>query len=172
MIAHGGGRPYTEVAKMRRLLTCVLVALAVCGAAAGQERKSWSKIRYVGGTLPIKSSPYDFNTTVTVTTKPDTITLVIAPPKAFAGLRTIRIQPSQIVSLSYGPGAWRRVSEVSGSLLPSKSPALFGLLEDHGFLGIVYQTEDGKRASVLLDSYFSMRILFALRELSGKEIEN
>jgi hypothetical protein len=157
---------------MRRLLTCVLVALAVCGAASAQERKSWSKIRYVGGTLPVKSSPYDFNTTLTVTTKPDTITLVIAPAKAFAPLQTIRIQPSQIVSLSYGPGAWRHVSEVSGSLLPSRRPSLFGLLEDHGFLGIVYQADDGKRASVLLDSYFSMRILSVLRELSGKELEN
>jgi len=172
IIARLGSCPYTEVAKMRRLITCLLVTLAICGAASAEERKSWSKIRYVGGTLPVKSSPYDYNTTLTVTSKPDTLTMVIAPSKAFAPLQTVRIQISQIFSISRGRGAWRRVSEVSGSRLPSRPPTLFGLLEDHGFLGIVYQADDGKRAAVLLSSYYSMEILIVLEALSGKEIEH
>jgi hypothetical protein len=164
--------PILKSPKMRRFLACLFVTLLLCAPATAVERKSWTKIRYVGGTLPIKSSPYDYNTTLTVTANPDTLTLVIAPSTAFAPLQTLRIKPSQIVSISYGPGAWRRVSEVSGSQLPSKPTALFGLLEDHGFLGIVYQADDGKRVAVLLDSYFSMRILYVLKALSGKEIEN
>lgn len=157
---------------MKRLLTCLFVASALCGTAAAEERKSWSKIRYVGGTLPVKSSPYDFNTVLTVTANPDTLTVVIAPAKAFAQLQTLRIKPSQIVSFGYGSTAWRLVSEVSGSQLPARRPALFGLLEDHGFLGIVYQADDGRRCAILLDSYYSMRILFVLRALTGKEIEH
>ena len=147
------------------------MAAMLCTPAAAEERKSWSKIRYVGGTLPVRSSQFDFNTNLTVTVNPDSLTLVIAPAKAFAPLRTLRIKPSQVVSISAGPSAWRRVSEVSGSQLPSRPPALFGLLEDHGFLGIVYQADDGSRVAVLLDSYFSMRILSVLKALTGKEIE-
>lgn len=108
---------------------------------------------------------------MTVTLNPDSLTLVIAPAKAFAPLHTVRIKPSQVISLTYGPAAWRRVAEVGGSQLPSKAPSLFGLLEDHCFLGIVYQTDDGGRAAVLLDSYFSMRILSVLEVLTGKAIE-
>jgi hypothetical protein len=140
--------------------------------AEAEERKSWSKIRYIGGTLQIKTSPYDFNTKVTVGSNPDSFTLVVTPAKAFAALQTIRIKPAQIVSISFGPGAWRRVAEVSGAQIPSRSPALFGLLEDYGFLGIVYQAEDGKPAAILLQSYMTMRILSALKAMTGKEIEN
>ncbi len=157
---------------MRRALTCFLVAALLRLPAEAEERKSWSKIRYIGGTLPIRTSPFDFNTTVTVTSHPDSLTVVVTPAKAFAALQTVRIKPAQVVSLSFGPGAWRHVAEVSGSQLPNRSPALFGLLEDYGFIGIVYQAENGKPAGLLLQSYFGTRILSVLKAMTGKEIED
>jgi hypothetical protein len=157
---------------MRRALTYLIVIAALCVAAAGAERKSWSKIRYVGGTVPVKTSRYDWNTTLTISLNPDSIELAIAPAKAFATLRTVHIKPSQISSLSYGPAAWRRVAEVAGTQLPSKTPSLFGFMEHPGYLGIVYREDDGKRGAILLDTpYFSWNILSVLKQLTGKEIE-
>jgi hypothetical protein len=145
---------------------------ALCAPAAGAERKSWNKIRYVGGTIPVKTSRYDWNTTLTISLNPDSIELAIAPVKAFAALRTVRMKPAQISSLSYGPAAWRRVAEVGGAQLPSKTPSLFGFMEYHGFVGIVYQMDDGTRAAILLDTpYSSWQILSVLKQLTGKEIE-
>jgi hypothetical protein len=126
----------------------------------------------VGGTVPIKTSRYDWNTTLTVSLNPDSIVFAIAPAKAFATLQTVRIKPSQVSSLIFGPTAWRRVAEVAGAQLPSKTPTLFGLMEYHSFLGIVYRGDDGKPAAILLDTYSSWQILSVLKELTGKEIED
>jgi hypothetical protein len=148
------------------------VIVAVCTPVSGAERKSWSKIRYVGGTIPVKASRYDWNTTLTVSLNPDSIVLAIAPAKAFATLQTVRIKPSQISSLSIGPAAWRRVGEIGGAQLPSKTPSLFGFMDHPGYLGIVYRGDDGKPAAILLDTpFFSWNILSVLRELTGMEIE-
>jgi hypothetical protein len=154
---------------MRRALTYIVVA-ALCIPLIGAERKSWSKVRYVGGTIPVKASRYDWNTTLTA--NKDSIVVVIAPAVVFTPQQTVRIKPSQVTSLSFGETAWRRVGEVNGAQLPTKAPALFGLLGDRGFFGIVYQTDDGKPAAILLDSLFTWRILGALKELTGKTIEN
>ena len=157
---------------MCRTLTPLIVIAALCTSVAGAERKSWSKIRYVGGTILVKTSRYDWNTNLTISLNPDSIEVAIAPAKAFATLQTVHIKPSQIGSLSYGPAAWRRVAETGGAQLPSKTPSLFGFMDHPGFLGIVYRMDDGKRAAILLDSpYFSWNILSVLRELTGKEIE-
>ena len=156
---------------MRRALTYILVAATLSIALLGADRKSWNKIRYVGGTIPVKTSRYDWNTTLTVTQNPGSIAVVIAPAVLFTPLQTVRIKPSQVTSLSHGAAAWRRVGEVSGAQLPAKAPALFGLLSDHGFVGIVYQTDDGKPAAMLLDCYFRGQILLVLKELTGKAIE-
>ncbi len=156
---------------MRRILAFLVAAIVLGAPCAGVEHRSWNKILYIGGTVPIKTNPYDYNTTLTVSLKPDQIVVVIAPGSAFASRQTIRIQPSRVVSLSAGPAAWRRVGEVSGARLPAKAPALFGLLQDRGFLGIVYEAEDGKRGAMLLDTYLSWSILEVLRTLTGKPVE-
>jgi len=133
------------------------------------ERRSWSKLRYVGGTIPAKASRYDWNTELTA--NPDSIVVVIAPAVVFTPQQTVRIKPSQVTSLSVDEAAWRRVGEVKGAQLPAKTPALFGLLKDRGFIGIVYRTDDGKPAAMLLESLFTRRILAVLKELTGKTVE-
>ncbi|MGB9457869.1 MAG: hypothetical protein WCB12_17605 [Bryobacteraceae bacterium] len=141
---------------------------ALCSAA---ERKSWNKVQYIGGTLPIKTSPYDWNTTVTITSNPDSVVLTIAPSSVFGHQQTVRIKPSQITAVVSGPGAWQRVADVSGSHLPSKRPTLFGLLLDYAFIGILYQNDDGKPAAILLNSvYASSQIGRVLEALTGKPL--
>ena len=165
-------QPILKSLDMCRTLTYLIVIAALCTPASGAERKSWSKIRYVGGTIPVKTSRYDWNTTLTISLNPDSIELAIAPAKAFATLQTVRIKPSQISSLSYGPAAWRRVGEIGGAQLPSKTPSLFGFMDHPGYLGIVYREDGGKPAAILLDTpFFSWNILSVLKELTGKEIE-
>jgi hypothetical protein len=61
---------------------------------------------------------------------------------------------------------------VDGSRLPAKQPTLFGLLQDSGFVGLVYETDDGKRAAILLDTNFMWAIVPALTKVTGKQCEN
>jgi hypothetical protein len=153
---------------MRKALGCLLVMAAMGSLCPAEERKSWKQVRYVGGTIQIKVSPYDWNTTLTITSNPDSVVLVIAPSSVFGHQQTVRIQPSQITAVVSGPGAWQRVADVSGAQLPPKPPTLFGLLLDHVFLGILYQGNDGKRAAVLLDSNATAQIGRILEALTGK----
>ncbi|MGD0360284.1 MAG: hypothetical protein ABSC93_05415 [Bryobacteraceae bacterium] len=155
---------------MRRALVYILLGTALAASCAAAERRSWNKIHYIGGTIPIKTSPYDWDTRLTIAPN-DSIVLVIAPQKLFAPEQTVRIQGSQILSLSAGPLAWRRVAEVNGAQLPAKPRSLFGLWQDVSLLGIVYQAENGKRGAILLDSYYSWQIQPAFKKLTGKVIE-
>jgi hypothetical protein len=127
-------------------------------------------IRYIGGTVPVKAGHYDWNTTLTVTG--DAIVVEIAPATVFTAKKTVRIKPSQVLSLSSGEAAWPHVAAVDGAQLPAKHPTLFGLLLDYEFLGLVYETDDGKRAAMLLDSRFSTVILRVLARVTGKPIKN
>src|SRR3954468_16739700 len=115
---------------MRRAVTCLLVGIALCAPAAAAERRSWHRIRYVGGTIPIKTSPYDYDTKLTISTGPDSIVIVIAPAKVFSSEQTVSIKPSQVVSLSVGTAARQRVSDVQGSQVPNRQPSLFGYMQD------------------------------------------
>lgn len=55
---------------------------------------------------------------------------------------------------------------------PGKPPALFGLLRTKDyFIGIVYQTEDGKTGAVLLETRFYLSILEDLKFVTGKPID-
>jgi hypothetical protein len=162
---------------MRRACLYVVVASLLCPPCAraqrkssSAERKSWTKIRYIGGTVAIKTSQFDWNTTLTVT--PDTIGIEIAPETVFAPKKTVRLKPSQVLSLSADEAAWQHVAAVGGAVLPAKHPTLFGLLRDFELFGVVYDTGDGKRGALLLDSYFSGVVLRVLSRLSGKPIEN
>jgi hypothetical protein len=157
---------------MRRALTYMLVGILAGTAAIAAERRSWNKIHYVGGTIPIKTNPYDWNAKLTVHVNPNVIEIVISPAKLFAPQETIKLKASQVVSLSGGPAAWRHVAEVSGAQLPSKPPSLFGILQDDALLGVVYEADDGKRGAILLDSLFTWQMLPVLRRLTGKTIED
>ena len=157
---------------MRRALTYIVMATALSTPAHGAEKKSWTKIRYTGGTVPVKASTYDWNTTVTITRNPDSLTIAIAPAKVFGQSQTVHIDPARILSLSAGEGAWRRVAEIEGAVLPPRSSSLFGLLDFHSYIAIVYQAADGKRGGVLLDSYVGFQILTVLTKLTGKPIES
>jgi hypothetical protein len=149
----------------------LLVIAAIGSMCSGAERKSWNKVRYVGGTISVKTSPYDWNTTVTISSNPDTVVVVIAPSSVFGRQQTVRLKPSQITSVVFGSGAWQRVAGVSGAQLPSNPPTLFGLLRDYAFIGILYQSDDGKPAAVLLDSYAAGQIGRVLEVLTGKPLE-
>ena len=157
---------------MRRFLPYIVAGILFCGVSAAAERKSWSKIRYVGGTVAIKTGQYDWNTTLTVSTNPASIVVSIAPAKMFAPSQTVSIKASQVVSLSDGPGAWRRVEEVPGAVLPPKPPTLFGLFDNHFYMGIVYRADDGKPGAILLDTLFLWKILPALKSVTGRPIED
>ena len=153
---------------VRRTLACTLVlAISCINCPAGNN--SWNKIRYTGGTIQAKVDPYDWNTVLTIT--PDAIVFV------FAHLQTLRINPSRVVSLSYGQEAHRRVAEmVALSVLMINPLALFGLLhksKDH-FIGIQFQGDDGKPGGLLLeaDKNNYRDILSALKTVTGKPVED
>ena len=156
---------------MRAALTYLLVGVALCAPSPAAERRSWNKIRYVGGTVPIKTSPYDYNTKLTVSANPDSIVISIAPAKLFSQEQTVRLKPSQVVSLSSGPAAWRRVAEVPGAQVPPRPPSLFGFMQDHALVGIVFDNDSGKREAILLETVYGWQFLPALGKLTGKDIE-
>jgi hypothetical protein len=156
---------------MRQAVTYFIVALALLAPVQAAERRSWNKIRHIGGTIPAPASAYDYNTKLTISTEPDAIIIEISPTKLFRQGQTVRLKPSRIVSISSGPAAWRHVADVPGANLPSKSPALFGVLKDNGYIGIVFEDEHGKRQAILLDSLFGWQFLPALGRLAGKDIE-
>ena len=157
---------------MQRALRYLVVAAAIAALSRGEERKSWSKVRYVGGTIAIKASPYDWNTVLTITSQPDSVVLSIAPSSVLGRQQTVRLKPEQITSVVSGPGVWQRVADVPGAELPSKPPPkLFGLLLKPPSLGILYKDDDGKPAAVLLDSPFTAQISRLLEAVTGKPLE-
>jgi hypothetical protein len=156
---------------MRRALTYFVVGVALCAPSPAAERRSWNKIRYAGGTVPIKTSPYDYNTKLTVSANPDSIVISIAPAKLFSPEQTVRLKPSQVVSLSSGAAAYRRVSEVPGAQVPPRSPSLFGYMQNTGMIGIVFDNDAGKREAILLETLYGWQFLPALEKLTGKDVE-
>jgi len=157
---------------MRRAVTSILMAMLVALSGDCADRAVWSRIRYSGGTIPVKASPYDWNTTLTVIPQPPSIVIVIAPASVFMARRTVRIAADRIISLSSGAAAWRHVGAVAGAVLPAKPPALFGLLQDNGYVGIVFHNGADKPESILLDTPLGWQILPALKRLTGKSVED
>jgi len=154
---------------MSRALTYCIVVATLCTPCASAPRNSWDRIRYMGGTLQVKVSPYDWNTTLTV--NDDSIVFAFTPATVFKPALTLRLKPSQILELSEGPVAWRRVAEVGGAVLPAHPPKLFGILTDWASVGIIYQADDGKRSALLLQTYVGGAILEALKKVTGKTPE-
>jgi hypothetical protein len=159
---------------MRRTLVC-LFAVAVLGRLCpAADRESWNRIRYMGGTVSIKPGSYDWDTTLTVTSKPPTVELVIAPSSVFGHQRKVILKASQITAIVYGPGTWQRVAALPGSQVMGKSHGLFGLLGrpfvvPFGLLGIFYRGEDGKAGGVLLSCLGAPGIALALESATGKQ---
>ena len=153
---------------MRRVVASIIVMALSWTALSGSEGSTWNKLRYAGGTVQVKVNPYDYNTTLKVTS--DEITLSFTHSKT-----VVHIKPDQVTSLSYGQEAHRRVADVVALSLVLTPLALFGLLhvsKDH-FVGIVYHTEDGKPAAVLLeaDKTNYWLILQVLKGVTGKPVD-
>lgn len=132
--------------------------------------QSWNRVRYLGGTVKVKASPHDWNTQLTVDR--DLIEIEITPATIFQSKAVVKLKPAQVKSLSYGLRAWQRVADVEGATLHTKAPALFGLLADFTFVGIIYADEDGKQGGVLLQSRFGSQIVLALKAVTRKDIED
>ena len=150
---------------MRRTVASIVVLAMFALPLNGGDSTTWNKLRYAGGTVEVKVNPYDYNTTLKVTS--DAITLSFTHSKV-----VVRIKPDQVTSLSYGQEAHRRVADVVALSVVLSPLALFGLLhvsKDH-FIGIVYHTEDGKPAAVLLeaDKTNYWLILQVLKGVTGK----
>jgi hypothetical protein len=145
------------------------VAVLVAAQLLWADGNSWSKIRYGGGTVPAKVNPYDWNTTLTVTS--DAIKLV------FGGRTTVTIPPSQVTALSYGQEAHRRVADMVALSVVFVNPlVLFGILHKskNHFVGIEFKADDGKPGAVLLeaDKGNYRAILQALTLVTGKPVQN
>jgi hypothetical protein len=147
--------------------TLAVAAGTLCWAQPPKHVPTWNKIRYRGGTVEAKVNPYDWNTTLSVT--PDSLAFVF-------GSKPFTLKPSQVVSLSSGVQARRKVGLVVDAVamtLTLTPFGLFGLLkarQDH-LIGIVYQTEDGKQGAILLETDNYQEILFTVEAVTGKKAE-
>jgi hypothetical protein len=162
-MAAPGALSYTEVAMRRFPAFLVIVAIA---AADGSN--SWNKLRYNGGTVEAKVNPFDWNTTITITS--DAIALQLGPRQS------LRLRSTQVTALSYGQEAHRRVADMVALSLVATPLALFGILHKSKahFIGIEFKTDDGKPGAVLLeaDKNNYRDILRVLAAVTGKPVQN
>jgi hypothetical protein len=148
----------------RRTLTCLLATAALLRA----QGNSWNKLRYNGGTVQAKVNPFDWNTTLTITT--DSIVLTFGPRV------TLRLKPAQVTALSYGQEAHRRVADMVALSVIATPLALFGILHKSKthFVGIEYRDDGDKPGAVLLeaDKNNYRAILKVLETVTGKPVKN
>jgi hypothetical protein len=161
---------------MHRIAATIIAVAVLAAQSAGAGGDSWNKIRYVAGTIEAKVNPYDYNTKLTVSR--DEIVLAFSPRP------TVRLEPSRVVSISYGVQAQQRVRTIleissakqgqKAALLPPDPPGLFGFLRPKDELvGIVFKNQDGSAGAVLLQTLpaYYQAILGALSMATGKPIE-
>jgi hypothetical protein len=140
------------------LLSCTIVLYAVSN--------TFTKVRYNGGSVASKVSPHDWDNILTVT--PEAITLTLKDKQS------VEIPPRSVTSLSYGQEAHRRVGTMIALAVLVAPVALFGLFHKTRlhFIGIQYNTPDGKQAGILLqgdkDNYRGM--LVALQGVTGAPV--
>ena len=156
----------------RRAIAAALAGLLVAGVGSGQvkpnsQTQSWNKIRYQGGTVEAKVNPFDWNTTLTL--RQGELELV------FAGRKRVVIPVADVMTVSYGQKAYRRVADMAVLSVFATPVALFGLLhksKDH-IVSVEYRMPDGKTGAVLLtvhkDQYEGL--LQALQAATGKPVE-
>jgi hypothetical protein len=147
-------------------VACALALMLAVPPGLGAQG-TWNRIRYGGGTVQAKVDPYDWNTTLTVSS--DKIVL------EFGHRVTLRLKPSQVTVLSYGQEAHRRVADMVTLSVFFTPLALFGLLHEskNHFVGIEFTDDDGKKGAVLLevhkDSYKA--VLETLKTVTGKPVQ-
>ena len=143
----------------RRVVASLLCFAVLVWAQGGG---TWDKVRYNGGTLQTKVDPKDWGNHLTVSS--DLITLKLKDGQ------NVEIPTKQVTGLSYGQEAHRRVGTMIGLALISPV-ALFGLFHKTRlhFIGIEYNTNDGKKSGILLqgdkDNYRA--ILLALHSVTN-----
>lgn len=124
------------------------------------------KFRYTGGTTQTKVKPDDWHNQMTVTS--DRILLELRDGQK------ISVEPQKVTRLTYGQNARRMVGTMIALSLISPV-ALFGLFHKKRshFVGIEYQTDDGKNGAVLVQADKSeyRAMLTALSGVTGKQVE-
>jgi hypothetical protein len=141
-----------------------ILALAQTALAVN---KSWNKIRYQGGTVEAKVNPFDWNTTLTLSST--TIEIV------FAGRKTVTIDARRVIALTSGTKAYHRVADMLPFSHISTPVPLFGMIQvgkDH-LIGIEFKNLDGSKGSVLLliQKNSQRDLLQALSTLTGKPVD-
>ncbi len=153
---------------MRRAIAISVAMWMVAAQCLWAGGNPWNRLRYAGGTIGIKVSPYDWNTTLGIT--PNTIVLRIAYRQ------NVVIKPAQVVAVSYGKEAHRRVADMVALSFVATPLALFGLLHESKvhYIGIQYDLEGGKHEALLLEAHKDdyRAILAALAAITGKPVVN
>src|SRR5262245_24355283 len=150
---------------MKKLIAGQLcaVVLVLSVTAYGSTFKD---IRYNGGTLQTKVDPKDWGNSLTVTS--DEIRLDLKDGQS------LKIDPKNVTSLSYGQEAHRRVGTMIALGILVAPLALFGLFHKTRlhFIGIEYNTGEGKKAGVLLQAHKDnyRGVLEALRGATGAPV--
>jgi hypothetical protein len=154
--------------KFRGIQVALLGMFLVLSQVGLAADKPWNKIRYEGGTVQAKVNPFDWNTTLKVAA--DTIQL------DFAARKTLTIEARDVLALTYGEKACRRVADSLAPGPTSRPLSLFGLLHngnDH-LLGIVFRNQDGSQGAVFLTLHQDIYrdILQKLSTVTGKQVED
>lgn len=142
---------------------CALILSASILTYGFDAGNSWDKVRYNGGTLQTKVDPKDWDNHLTITS--DLITLKLKDEQQ------VEIPSKSVTGLSYGQEAHRRVGTMIALGVLITPLALFGLMHKTRlhFIGIEYQTAEGKGAGLLLqgDKSNYRAILTALEGATG-----
>src|SRR5262245_51284796 len=130
------------------------------------DGNSFDRVRYNGGSVDSKVDPKEWKNTLTITS--DAITLALKDGKS------VKIDPKSVKSLSYGQEAHRRVGTMIALAVLVAPVALFGLFHKTRlhFIGIEYNTGEGKKAGVLLQAHKDnyRGVLEALRGATGAPV--
>lgn len=146
-------------------LALLLLTLVQTGAAADG---TWNKIRYQGGTITAKVNPFDWNTTVRLTSTAIQID--------FASLKRVTIEGRSVIALTSGERACRRVADMVVFSPASRPLPLFGIAHTgkDRLVGIEFTNPDGSLGFILLlvqkESY--RQLLQAISSLTGKAVED
>jgi hypothetical protein len=141
-----------------------LLALVACSALiVSAQGNSFDKVRYNGGSVATKVKPDDWDNKLTVS--PETITLALKDGQSIA------IPPKQVIGLSYGEEAHRRVGMAIGLAVLSLGIGALSALHKTKlhYIGISYADADGKKEGILLqgDKGNYRAILVALQGVTG-----
>src|SRR5215813_5462537 len=150
---------------MKKLIACQLCAVVLFLSVTAYG-STFKDIRYNGGTLQTKVDPKDWGNSLTVTS--DEIR------RDLKDGQSLKIDPKNVTSLSYGQEAHRRVGTMIALGILVAPLALFGLFHKTRlhFVGIEYNTEDNKKAGVLLQAHKDnyRGVLEALRGATGAPV--